>query len=133
MGKHGAGFTLIELMVVVAIVGLLGAFVYPVYSDSVKRANRSQIMVLLWQQSQSLERFFSKNGVYRGAENLSVGNKHYWVTHALGDHDFLLTATRREGASMVDDACGNFTLAHTGLMAITQAAPDLTEQQCWGN
>ena len=133
MGKHGAGFTLMEIMVVVAIVGLLGAFVYPVYSDSVTRANRSQIVVLLWEQSQSLERFFSKNGVYRGAENLSVGNKHYWITHALGDYGFLLTATRREGASMEDDACGNFILAHTGLMTIAQAAPDLTEQQCWGH
>lgn len=132
MRRHGAGFTLIELVIVVAIVGFLGAVVYPVYSGSLQRAYRAQIVVLLSEQSQSLERFYTKKGLYSGAENLGSGNEHYLITHDLADHAFLLTATRRAGSSMADDGCGNFTLAHTGLTAITQAAPDLTVQQCWG-
>jgi len=121
-----------ELMIVVAIIGILGAFAYPLYSDSVKRGYRAQLVLLLSEQSQSLERFYTKKGLYSGAENLGSGNEHYLITHDLADHAFLLTATRRAGSSMADDACGNFTLAHTGLTAITQAAPDLTVQQCWG-
>lgn len=132
MRRHGAGFTLIELVIVVAIVGFLGAVVYPVYSGSVQRAYRAQIVVLLSEQSQSLERFYTKKGLYSGAENISPGNQYYLITHALADQAFLLTATRKEGSTMAGDACGNYTLSHTGLAANTDAAPDLTVQQCWG-
>lgn len=132
MSRHGAGFTLIELIVVVAVVGILGGLVYPAYSDSVKRAYRSKVVVLLSEQSQSLERFYTEKGLYSGAQNLGSGNEQYLITHDLADHAFLLTATRREGSSMAGDACGNFSLAHTGVKAISQAAPDLTVQQCWG-
>ena len=132
MYRCETGFTLIELMIAVAIVGILGAFAYPLYSDYVKRAYRSQIVVLLSEHAQSLERFYAKNGVYTGAEDLGSGNKYYTITSGLADHAFLLTATRKEDASMAGDPCGNFTLAHTGLITITQAASDLTLQQCWG-
>ena len=132
MNTDGAGFTLIELMIAVAIIGILGAFAYPVYSDAMKRAYRSQVVVLLTEQSQSLERFYTKKGLYSGAENISQGNQHYLITHALADQAFLLTATRKEGSTMAGDSCGNYTLSHTGLAANTDAAPDLTVQQCWG-
>lgn len=132
MYRRGTGFTLIELMIVVAIVGILGAFVYPLYSEYVKRAYRSQIVVLLSEHAQSLERFYAKNGVYTDAQDLSSGNKYYRITSDLADHTFLLTATRKEEASMAGDSCGDFTLAHTGLATITQATPGLTLQQCWG-
>lgn len=132
MPRYGAGFTLIELMIVVVIISIVGAFVYPVYSDSVARAYRAQIVVLLTEQSQTLERFYSKKGVYRGAKNLSAGNECYLITHELEDGAFLLTATRKEGSPVARDGCGNFMLSHTGLTTIAQAAPNLTVHQCWG-
>jgi len=132
MNRYGAGFTLMELMIVVAIIGILGAFAYPLYSDSVKRGYRAQLVLLLSEQSQSLERFYSKKGLYSGAENVSPGNQHYLMTYELADHTYLLTATRRADSPMAGDACGDYTLNHVGLAANTNAAPDLTRQQCWG-
>jgi len=132
MNRYAAGFTLMELMIVVAIIGILGAVVYPLYIESVKRGYRAQIVVLLSEQSQSLERFYTKKGLYSGAENVSPGNQHYLITSELADHTYLLTATRREGSPMATDACGNYTLNHMGLAANADSAPDLTSQQCWG-
>ena len=132
MVRPNTGFTLIELMIVVAIIGILGAFVYPLYSEYVKRVNRSQIVVLLSEQAQSLERFYTKNGLYSGLPDISAGNDNYSITSDLLDHAFLLTAIRKDGSPMANDSGGNYTLAHTGLTAITQAAPGLTAQQCWG-
>lgn len=132
MRRYETGFTLVELMIVVLIIGILGGFVYPQYSDYVKRAYRAQIIVLLSEQAQSLERFYAKNAVYSGGQDLSPGNQHYAIASDLADHTFLLTATPKEGSAMAGDPCGSFTLAHTGLVAITRAAPDMTLQQCWG-
>ena len=132
MCRPAAGFTLIELMIVVVIIGILGGFVYPLYGDYVKRANRSQIIVLMMEQAQSLERFYTRNAVYSGVKGLSSGNQHYHISAELTDHGYWLEATPRQGSAMAGDPCGSFRLAHTGMAAITQAAPGLTLQQCWG-
>ena len=132
MYRYAAGFTLIELMIVVVITGILGAFVYPLYGDYVKRAYRSQVVVLLTEQAQSLERFYTKNAIYSGVQDLSSGNQYYDITSELTDHSFLLTATPKKGSAMAGDQCGHFTLAHTGLAGIAQAAPEVNLQQCWG-
>ena len=132
MFRPDAGFTLIELMIAVTIIGILGAFVYPLYNDYVKRAYRAQIVVLLSEQAQSLERFYTKNGLYSGMQELSEGNEHYNIASSLADHGFVLSAIRKQGFAMATDPCGDFTLTHTGLTSITQAAPNLTAQQWWG-
>ena len=132
MYRYAAGFTLIELMIIVVITGILGAFVYPLYGDYVKRAYRSQVVVLLTEQAQSLERFYTKNAVYSGMKDLSSGNQHYDISADLVDHGYWLKATPKQGSAMAGDSCGSFTLAHTGMATITQAAPGLTLQQCWG-
>ena len=84
------------------------------------------------EQAQNLERFYTRNAVYSGVKDLSSGNRHYHISADLADHGYLLKATPKQGSAMAGDPCGSFTLTHTGMAAITQAAPGLTLQQCWG-
>ena len=58
------GFTLMELMVVVAIVGILGAVAYPSYIDSTRKARRADAQADLIELSGFMERFFTENNRY---------------------------------------------------------------------
>ncbi|RBP70378.1 type IV pilin protein [Marinobacter nauticus] len=58
--KRINGFTLIELMIVVAIVGIIAAIAYPSYRDSVMRAQRSDAMATLARLSAAQERYYTR-------------------------------------------------------------------------
>ena len=62
--KSNRGFTLLELMIAVAIVGILAAVALPAYSDYVIRAKRVEAAGLLLELSSFMERFFTENGQY---------------------------------------------------------------------
>jgi type IV pilus assembly protein PilE len=58
------GFSLIELMIVVAIVAILGAVAYPSYMDSVTDARRADAQAVLMEAAQYMERFYTENNRY---------------------------------------------------------------------
>lgn len=62
------GFTLVELMVTVAIVGILAAIAYPSYTQYVIRANRADAQQALMQLQQNMERYFTSHRSYTDAE-----------------------------------------------------------------
>ncbi|MBA4215123.1 MAG: hypothetical protein C0449_18770 [Polaromonas sp.] len=65
MARHAQrGFTLIEIMVVVAIIGILAAVAYPSYIDSVRRSARADAQSDIMQIAQTAERFFTLNNRY---------------------------------------------------------------------
>ena len=66
------GFTLIELMIVVAIIGILAAIALPAYQDYTARAQMSEAMVLADGQKGPVTEYFADKGVFPGS-NASAG------------------------------------------------------------
>ena len=97
MRRSNRGFTLIEIMIVIAIIGIVITIGYPSLTEYVKKGRRTEVAGLLSEQAQILERFYSKNNVYTDATGLSAGNDYYTITPTLTDQTFLLTAMRKAG------------------------------------
>ncbi|WP_305080550.1 type IV pilin protein [Microbulbifer guangxiensis] len=64
MIKTQRGFTLIELMIVVAIVAILAAVAWPSYQNQVRSTNRADAQGALMGLAQAMERHFTQNGNY---------------------------------------------------------------------
>jgi type IV pilus assembly protein PilE len=132
MRRSNRGFTLIEIMIVIAIIGIVMTIAAPSITEYLKKGRRSEVAGLLSEQAQLLERFYSKNNVYTNATGLSAGNDYYTITPTLADQTFLLTAVRKAGTSMATDKCGDFTLTNTGVRSMVNATAGLTTKDCWG-
>jgi type IV pilus assembly protein PilE len=133
MHKSNRGFTLIEIMIVIAIIGIVITIGYPSLTEYMKKARRTEIASLLSEQAQILERHYSKSNVYSSVTGLSTGNDFYTITATtLTDQAFTLTAGRRTGSSMATDKCGDFRIDNTGKRDIVNAAAGVTAKDCWG-
>jgi len=151
-GAQGRGFTLIELMIVVAIIALLAVIGYPSYREQVLRSNRTEARVLLLDAAARQERFFSNNNSYTGVladlrftpagdGSIRSENDLYALTlqaprppDAAGVggrlNSFLLTATPLPDRGQTEDtACAAFTLDEQGMRRTTGTAP---ADDCWG-
>lgn len=140
MFERSKGFTLIELMIVVAIIGILAAIAYPSYTEYVRRTHRSEIAGLLSEVTQSLERFYSRNGTYADvaaagtvpAATLTIpaGNGFYTIAaNRTNAQAFTLTATPT--GTMVGDKCGSFVIDNTGARSNTGMTGNATTATCW--
>lgn len=69
--KRQAGYTLIELMIVVAIVGILAAIAIPSYNEQVSKSRRVDAQAALSGLAQAMERHYTENGSYLGAGTTS--------------------------------------------------------------
>ncbi|MBP5953573.1 type IV pilin protein [Pseudomonas iridis] len=132
MRRSNRGFTLIEIMIVIAIIGIVLTISIPSYNEYVKKGRRAEVVALLSEQAQSLERFYTKNNVYTGITGLSAGNDFYTLTPTITDQTFLLIAARKTGTAMATDKCGDFTLTNTGVRSMNNATTGLTTKDCWG-
>ncbi|MFJ7797729.1 type IV pilin protein [Pseudomonas sp. NPDC096950] len=132
MRRSNRGFTLIEIMIVIAIIGIVITIGYPSLTEYVKKGRRTEVAGLLTEQAQILERFYSKNNIYTGATGLSTGNDFYTLTPTITDQTFLVTAVRKAGTAMATDKCGDFTITNTGVRSMLNATAGLATKDCWG-
>jgi type IV pilus assembly protein PilE len=133
------GLTLIELMIVVAVVAALGMIAVPSYQSYVTKARRADARGALTNAAQMLERFATERAAtgYAGATLGSGGvyrntseNGHYTLSFAAPPTTsaYTLRAVPTVGGSQVNDPCGTFTLTQTGKRGVTGS---LSSAQCW--
>lgn len=141
--RRSAGFTLIELMIVVAIVAILAAVAMPSYTSYIAKGRRADARVQLMQAAQFMQRFYTANDRFdtdRGGNAVlsqipaplkrapAEGDKMYDLSVAATASDFTLTMAPVTGSAMSLDGCGSFTIKASGVKGVTGT---LSRDTCW--
>lgn len=112
------GFTLIELMVVVAIVAIIAAIAVPSFNESVRKSRRSEAITTLADLQLRQERWRSNNTTYGTLAQVSnttdalfnAAQAHYSFTVTNNNNvGYTLTASPKSGSAQQNDRCGDYT------------------------
>jgi type IV pilus assembly protein PilE len=155
--RPATGFTLIEIMIVIAIVGILAAVAMPSYTSYIARARRADARTQLVQAAQFMQRFYAANDQYTQdrsgnsilgssvgmpdnlrkspADGTAVYQLNTSITTA-GNYTatvtvsaYTLTMAPISGGSAATDACGMFTITSAGVRGVASATK--TRDECW--
>jgi type IV pilus assembly protein PilE len=142
--RAGLGFTLIEVMIVVAIVSILAAIAYPSYLEFIRKSRRAEARAQLMEAVQYMQRFYSQNDRFDRAigakDDMTLpdalarvprqGAQIYTISFVSRSASaFLLQAV--PGGSMNGDRCRTLQIDNAGRRQIAGAKTGVTVDDCW--
>lgn len=147
-----SGFTLIELMIVAAIIAIVSALAYPSFREQMAKSRRADAKTILVSAQQWMERFYTENFRYdensagvgvtdatqfpsRFSVSPTTGSALYDIKiERVGRDNYLVTAALKVNAAMANDRCGNFRIDHLGRKTVhdhTFSSDMEANRVCW--
>lgn len=155
MKRSLSGFTLIELMMVVVIIGILAAIAYPSFMDQIRKSRRADAEGALMGFAGAMERHFTQTGSYCDAGGAGGGSTCGGGANDTGSPSIYATQSPLDGdttyydltinaatastytlratptGTQAIDHCGTLTLTNTGQKGITGQDAGYVWQDCW--
>ncbi|MBN3562489.1 type IV pilin protein [Aliamphritea spongicola] len=144
--RHQKGFTLVELMIAVAIVAIIGMIAYPSYLEYIRETRRANATMALMSLAAQMERHYTENNAYdQGIAAVPVSppfNPKYSPVDAVAaDAEYRLLITnigsdsytilaQRTGVQAGDN-CGDFQFTQAGIKDIINQSAGMTAGDCW--
>ena len=139
--RRNAGFTLLELMIVVAAIAILAAIVLPSYQDAVYKGRRADGTTALLDLANRLQRYYSENDTFASA-TIAAGNSttdvlasatspqgHYTLSFQAQAVNTYTIQAAPAGAQAGDTKCGTLTLTSASIRGRSGTEPDVS--RCW--
>lgn len=130
------GFTLIELMVVVAIIAILAAIAYPSYTNHITKTRRAAATACLMEAAHFMERYYTTNLSYVDAELPDTacmseldGIYEIELVGVPAASTFAVQAVPQGVQATRDTLCGTLSLNQAGTRRHAGSAPNV--EQCW--
>jgi type IV pilus assembly protein PilE len=139
---HRHGFTLVELLVALAALGILAAIALPAFFEQLARARRTDVQAALLEDAAYMQHYYASHNAYTDApapqlpfaSTPRLGTASYAIAVSVPAADptsFVLTATR--SGAMSSDACGDFTYDNLGRRDLVPGtfAAGRSAERCW--